>query len=165
MRPIRNVKKHLIQCFIRCSKNRITTKTQDFLTQIKQSTSFVSVPPAWPTDETMFLFCFRHKRESKQYAVLTGKQEIRNYRLGHLIHLPSWVSEIILLNKSQLSQEVNIMSAHQQFQQLGHPFRCQSIKRANYMRNAGLSTWKKAARNLVIGINQVYLLRYLRQIS
>lgn len=61
--PSAKIKKHLKRCFIRYSmslKNRISIKTQDFLTQTKQSTSFVPASPAWPTDETMFLFCFRH---------------------------------------------------------------------------------------------------------
>lgn len=110
-------------------------------------------------------FCFVSdiKRERKQYAILTGKQGRKHYRLDHLIHLPSWVSEIILLNKSWLSQEVNIMSVHQQFQQLGHPFRCQSINWANWVRNTGLRTQKQAASGLVAGINQAfYLLRCLR---
>jgi len=79
MRPIRNVKKHLIQCSIRYSmllKNTISTKIQEFLTQTKRSTSSVSVSPAWPTDETMFLFCFRYKKASNMSFLLESGEEI-----------------------------------------------------------------------------------------
>lgn len=86
--PSTMAKKHLIQCFIRHSTslmNRISTKTQDFLTQINQSTGFVSVSSAWQKDETLVLFCFRHRRESKQYHLHGGRQRRQHYRLAHNI--------------------------------------------------------------------------------
>lgn len=73
-----------------------------------------------------FYFVSHIRKKAKQYAPLTGKQGRRHYKLGCVIHLPSWVSQILLLNKSWLYQEVSITSGHQQFQQLGQPFRCQS---------------------------------------
>lgn len=106
-------------------KKRISTKTRNLFARTKQSSSFVPESPVRPTDETMFSFCFTHKK-AKQYVLLTRKYGRRHYELGCVIQLPSWVSQIILLNKSWLYQEVIITSGHQQFQQLGQPLRCQS---------------------------------------